>query len=329
MVRSEILRMLLDGEDFISGQNICSNLGVSRTAVWKAIESLRSEGFEIESKTNQGYRLTNVPDMLIPDTILPHISTKKLCKEIICLDKVESTNTYLKTLAAQGADEGTVVIADCQTAGRGRMGRSFLSPSGKGIYLSILMRPDFPPSKLLALTSIAAVAICEALEEVADIKTGIKWVNDIIAGEKKVCGILTEMSVLSESGQIDYVVVGAGVNVHQVRDDFPDEVLQKATSLAMLGHEGISRPKLAAAIINSLDRMYDRLPDPGEKFWENYRERSITVGRQIKVLKGENEVDAFAQDVIDGGNLLVRYPDGKRETLGYGEVSIRGKYGYV
>lgn len=266
---------------------------------------------------------------ILPETISPHISAGKLGKRIICLESVSSTNDYLKTLAAEGAIEGTVVVANHQTAGRGRMGRSFVSPPGKGIYLSVLLRPEYAPNEIIGLTSMAAVAICEAIEAVSSIKTGIKWVNDIVAEEKKICGILTEMSLTGESGQVQYIVIGAGVNVLQSNEDFPDEVLRKATSLLMLGSENVSRPLLAAEIVNSLDCIYKSLPEPKEGFWEKYRSRSITIGRKVKVLRGGGEIDGFAEDIDSDGGLIVRYHDGKRETLGFGEVSVRGKDGYV
>lgn len=275
---------------------------------------------------------------ILPETISPHVSAKKLGGKIICLESIDSTNNYLKTMAAEGAAEGTVIVANHQTAGRGRMGRSFVSPPGKGVYLSILLRPEYAPNQIISLTSMAAIAICEAIEAVSNIKTGIKWVNDIVAGEKKICGILTEMSLAGESGQVRYVVIGAGVNVLHSKEDFPDEVLRKATSLSMLGAENISRPRLAAEMINSLDRMYELLPDTkaeaeeeGTKaeFREKYRRRSTTIGRNIKVLREGGEIDAFAEDIDADGRLIVHYPDGRREALGFGEISVRGKYGYI
>lgn len=335
MQQTEILKTLMGENGYVSGQDMCSTLGVSRTSVWKAIENLREMGFDIESRTNMGYRLKTMPDLLLPETICPHIRAKRLGKKIICLETVDSTNNYLKTLAADGAEEGTVVIADHQSTGRGRMGRSFLSPPGKGVYLSVLLRPDYSPKEIVSLTSMAAVAICEAIETVSDVETGIKWVNDIIAGEKKVAGILTEMSIVGESGQIEYAIIGVGVNVHEKRDDFPDEVLYKATSLSMLGAENVARFHLAAEMINSLDCMYESLlssktnPETNYDFWEKYRSRSTTIGRNVKIIRGERELDALAEDIDTDGGLIVRYPDGNRETLGFGEISVRGKYGYV
>lgn len=329
ILKTNVLRILLDSDSYVSGQKMCSDFGVTRSAVWKAIESLRGEGFSIESRTNQGYKLKSIPDVLTEETIRPYVSVDKLGREIICLNNVDSTNNYLKKLAAEGAPEGIVVIADCQVSGRGRIGRSFWSPPGKGVYLSVLLRPKFEPSQLIGITSMTAIAICEAIEAASGIEAGIKWVNDIIAGEKKICGILTEMSIESESGQVQYMVVGMGVNVHHSREDFPDEVLGKATSLAMLGADGVSRPRLAAEMINSMNNIFDTLPNPGEKLWEKYRQRSVTIGRQVKIIKGDTERDAFAEDIKAGGELIVRYPDGTRSTLTHGEVSVRGKYGYV
>lgn len=329
MLKDEILKKLIDIDGYISGQDISQALGVSRTSVWKSIESLRSAGFTIDSKTNLGYCLRNLPDMLIPETITPHIKTTKLGSEIICLDCVDSTNNHLKNLASSGAKEGTVVISNSQSGGRGRLGRSFISPPGKGIYLSVLLRPPYSPAQLTSLTCFAAVAVCEAIEAVSDVKPGIKWVNDILVGDRKICGILTEMSMESESGQIQYIVIGVGVNVLQNADDFPGDVSYKASSLSMLGCPGVSRSKLAAEMINALDRMYDSLPNPDEKLWQKYREKSMTIGRDIRVISSRGTRDAFAEDIDPDGGLIVRYTDGSRETLSYGEISVRGRNGYV
>lgn len=329
MLKDEILKKLIDIDGYISGQDISQALGVSRTAVWKSIEALRGAGFTIDSKTNLGYCLRNLPDILIPETISPHIKAKKLGSEIICLDCVDSTNNYLKNLAASGAKEGTVVISDSQSGGRGRLGRSFISPPGKGIYLSVLLRPPYSPSELTSLTCFAAVAVCEAIEAVSDLNPGIKWVNDIVVGNRKICGILTEMSMESESGRIQYIVIGAGVNVLQNANDFPEDVSEKASSLSMLGCPDVSRSKLSAEMINALDRIYDSLPNPDEKLWQKYREKSMTIGQDIRVIGSGNTRNAFAEGIDPDGGLIVRYTDGSRETLSYGEVSVRGQNSYV
>lgn len=328
MIKNEVLQTLIDSDDYVSGQTICDSLGVSRTAVWKAIESLREEGFNILSKTNQGYKLVDTPNILIEELILPYLKTQKLGRKIICLETVDSTNNYLKSLASEGALEGTVVISEEQTSGKGRLGRAFESPKGKGLYMSVLLRPDFHPSQLASLTSVIAMAVSKAIEKISGIETKIKWVNDIIAHEKKICGILTEMSVIGENSEVDYVVVGMGVNVSQNIDDFSDEILPKASSLSLLG-SNVSRANLAAEMLNTLDEYLRLIPSPGKEFWDEYRERSITLGRQIKVKTRDELKDAFAQDIDENGALIIRFPDGTHDTISYGEVSIRGKYGYV
>lgn len=329
MLKNEVLKKLIAEDGYISGQEISSCLGVSRTSVWKSIEALRKDGFIIDSRTHMGYCLKNSSDILLPATIRPYVQAQRLGREIFCVEKVDSTNNYLKNLAASGAKDGTVVISDSQTGGRGRFGRAFSSPPGKGVYLSVLLRPPYSPGELEGLTCYTAVAICEAIEAASGISPAIKWVNDIIFDGKKICGILTEMALESESGQIQYIVIGAGVNVLNTPEDFPDEVAGKAASLAMLGSPGTSRPRLAAEMINSLDRMYNTLPNPGEAFWEKYRERSVTLGHNIRIVSGQNTREAFAQDIDPTGGLIVRYPDGSRETLSYGEISVRGVDGYI
>ncbi|MCL2569091.1 MAG: biotin--[acetyl-CoA-carboxylase] ligase [Oscillospiraceae bacterium] len=330
MSKEAILRLLVETDDYVSGEGMSEALGVSRAAIWKSIRALREAGYEIEARTNRGYRLLVSPDTPLPEAIRPLCASEDLCREIIYLDAVDSTNTYLKREAASGAPHGTVAIAGEQTGGRGRMGRPFISHSGKGLFFSILLRPEAVlPASITSLTAFAAVAVCEAIEAVAPIKPKVKWVNDILVGDRKLVGILSEMSMLGESGQVDYVVIGVGVNVHYQAEDFPEEIRDRATSLAILTDTPQSRAKLAAALIDAFSRMYKVCQTEPETYVDRYRARSATVGREILVLRGEESLPALATGIAPDCGLIVRYPDGGEETLFYGETSIRTERGYV
>ena len=236
-------------EEFVSGQELSQQLGISRAAVWKAIEGLRRDGYTIEGRTGLGYRLAFTPDVLVEREIRWHLGRD--CPDLRCLKEVDSTNSYLKREALLGASHRTVATANCQTAGRGRMTRKFVSPPDRGVYLSVLFRPEVPPEALLGASGMAAAAVCNAVERTAGIRPGIKWPNDLVLHGKKLCGILTELSIEGETGMVETLVIGAGVNVSHSREDFGPEVAEIATSLAMEGYT-VSRPALAAGCETAL-----------------------------------------------------------------------------
>jgi len=329
MSKEAVLKLLAGAETYVSGEGMSERLGVSRAAVWKSIRALREAGYEIEAKTNRGYRLLGAPDTPLPEAIRPLLTSGDFCREIVYLDEVDSTNSYLKRQAASGAVHGTVAIAGAQTGGRGRLGRSFVSLPGKGLFFSLLLRPEGAPQSITTLTAFAAVAVCEAIAAVASVEPRIKWVNDILVGDRKLVGILSEMSMVGEMGQVEYVVIGVGVNVHYQAEDFPEELRDKATSLALLMDEPVSRVRLAAAMIDAFARMYEACGTKGEDYVNRYRDLSATVGREILVLRGEESRPAFAEGISADCGLMVRYPDGAGETLYYGETSIRGVKGYI
>lgn len=329
MLREAVLRLLIEASDYVSGEGMSEALGVSRAAVWKSISTLREQGYEIEAKTNRGYRLLTSPDTPRAEAVLPLLKSGDFCREIIYLDEVDSTNSYLKQLAAGGAPHGTVVIANAQTGGRGRMGRAFVSDAGKGLFLSTLLRPSGEALRnVTTLTSLTAVCVCEAIRSLTGVEPSIKWVNDILVDERKLCGILLEMSMVAELGQVEYVVVGVGINVHYQAEGFPPELRDRVTSLSMLCEEPVSRAKLAAELIDRLGQMASSLADPAP-YVARYRALSATVGREILVLRGDESRPAFAEAIGDDCGLHIRYPDGEREVLYYGETSIRGTNGYV
>ncbi len=309
--------------DYLSGEELSNTLDVSRTSVWKAIKTLREEGHNIEAVTNKGY-------MLIPDT---RLITETGVREglgnlyrnntVYVFDSIDSTNAYAKKLALEGAADGTIVIARQQTAGRGRLGRSFYSPR-EGIYISILIKPDFDVSKSVLITSAAAVAVAQAIEEVAGHNALIKWVNDVYIGDKKVCGILTEGITDFETGRIDSLIIGIGINTST--KGFPAELLPTVGAV-----EGdYSAATLAGSVIShTLDYAHNI---EAREFMKIYREKSLLTGKTVTAYKGrykinpEDEVPGVTAQVLgidDDGGLQVVYEDGTMETLTTGEVTIR------
>lgn len=245
-------------------------------------------------------------------------------RSLICLEEVDSTNTYAKILARSGAEDGTVVIADGQTAGRGRRERSFQSPRGKGLYLTALLRPCLPPERLMAVTALAGVAVCQAVEETCGLRPGLKWPNDPVLGGKKLCGILTELTGDGE------VVLGIGVNVSQTEADFSPEVAALATSLEQELGRPVSRAALAAALIGALDRMYSALRAGAlGPYLAAYRRDCVNLNKQVQLLERDGRETVTAIGIDETFGLVVRAEDGTVRTVRSGEVSVRGMYGYV
>ena len=321
MTRDEVLDFLWkNADDYVSGEELARRLSLSRTAVWKAIGQLRDEGYEIESQPKRGYRLRSVSDVLSAEGIRRHLRHKELQLQVY--KTISSTNTVLKGLAAEGAGEGLALIAEEQTAGRGRMGRSFYSPPESGLYLSLLLRPEMQAVDAVRLTACAAVAVAEAIEALSGREAQIKWVNDIFVGGRKVCGILTEASVDCESGMMHYVIVGIGVNTHVPDGNFPEEL--RGIAGAAFGSEPVPelRCRLAAEI---LDRLSDYAANPAAPaVFEGYRRRSLVLGREISILSpGRDPEPAVAVDLGEDYSLLVRLPDGSTRRLNSGEVSVK------
>ena len=264
------------------------------------------------------------------ETVLSHVSADYPWKDRFhWLEETGSTNDDLKALAKQGAPHGTVLIADRQSGGHGRMGRSFHSPGGVGIYFSILLRPQCGPGELMHLTCATAVAMCDAVEAATGFRPGIKWTNDLVSGKRKLGGILTELG-LSAKGTVDYAIIGIGINCCQQRSDFPEEIRSIAASLSMVtGHE-IDRAQVAASMMEALHRMDSILLSQKQSILEQYRKDCITIGQEISLLRvGEPVRHGRAVDMDDEGALMVEFTDGHRETVNSGEVSVRGMYGYL
>ena len=263
------------------------------------------------------------------DQILSRLSPEYPWKDrLVWLDEVGSTNDFLKALAAEGAPEGTAVIADHQTGGHGRRGRSFLSPRGVGIYLSLLLRPNCPPAQLMHLTCATGVAMCGAVEKSAGFRPGIKWTNDLVYGKRKLGGILTELR-LDRNGLVESAIVGIGINCLQKQQDFSPEIRDIAGSLSMVTGQDVDRSRVAAAELEALCAMGASLLTGKGAMMDQYRRDCITIGQEISLVRGDEIRHGKALDVDADGALLVCFPDGHTEAVNSGEVSVRGMYGYV
>ena len=306
--------------DYISGGQLADNLGVSRNSVWKAIKALEKSGYEINAIPNKGYCLAEKNDILSSYSIKQHLKNPHL--DISVFSSVTSTNTILKEMAEQGAKEGTVIIAEEQTAGRGRTGKQFYSPKGTGIYISILLRPDIPAEESLFLTTSAAVATARAIEDVSDKRALIKWVNDIYLEDKKTCGILTEGAFNVETGKLDYAIVGIGINVCIPDGGFPDNIKDIATAIFDKQTDSIN--KRSILIANLLDYFMEYYKDfKSKSYVKEYIERSMIIGKTITVIEGSKTSVAKAIDIDKNCRLKVQFEDGTTKWLSSGEVSTK------
>lgn len=328
-MKTEILRLLKTSQDFISGQQLCEQFQVSRTAVWKVIDQLKKEGYEIEAVRNKGYRLIDSSDVLSKAEIESQITTKWAGKKVVYYDETDSTNTRAKELGDAGdkKDHGTLFVADRQIAGKGRRGRAWESPSGSSIYMTLLLHPDILPSKASELTLIMALAVEEGIEKVTGMRPGIKWPNDIILSGKKTCGILTEMS--AEIDYINYVVIGVGINVNQ--NTFAEDIKDVATSLKIEKGSSVRRAPLVAAVMESFEKYYEIFMQTEDLTGviDRYNELLLNCGEKVRVLEPGHEYEAMALGINETGELIVRLPDGEEKEVYAGEVSVRGVYGYV
>lgn len=328
-MKEEIINLLKENEDnFISGEKISEKLGISRAAVWKHIKSIKEDGYEIESVSRKGYKLISSPDLLTFEEVNPYLNTNYIGKDIRYYNTIDSTNTKAKELGTAGAKEGTVVISEEQTGGRGRLGRQWVSPKFKGIWMSIILKPDIEPMEASKITQIGAAAVCMSINELG-LKATIKWPNDIVLNGKKVCGILTEMS--GELNKINYIVMGIGINVNIESEDFPGDIKDIATSIKIEAGEKIKRKELVASIFNNFEQLYDEFINSGtiKKSINICRENSALIGNDVKIIKRNEEVFAKAIGLTEDGELIVEYNDGKVDKIVSGEVSVRGMYGYV
>lgn len=319
-VKDNVLKELEENKgNYISGGELASILGVSRNAIWKAIRILKKNGYQIDAVPNKGYCLAIQNDILSSQSIQQYLNYDL---DLHIQKTVSSTNTVLKKKAENGAPHGTVLISEEQTSGRGRMGKKFYSPSGTGIYLSILLKPDIPANEALFLTTSAAVAVSKAIEDVSDKKADIKWVNDIYIDNKKVCGILTEASFNMESGKLDYAVVGIGINVCFPENGFPEEIDSIATAIFNHNNDSINkRSILIAHLLNYFMEYYNNFKS--KSYVEEYISRSMLIGKEITVIDGSKTQDALALEIDNECRLKVRLDSGVEKWLNSGDVSIK------
>ncbi len=329
MRKDEILRILRESGGYVSGEEISNQMGVSRTAIWKQICDLRDEGYDISAVSKRGYVLKSEPDIMTKEAVLSQIATETFGRNMEYFDEIDSTNNYCKQQAEMGAEHGFLVVADRQVSGRGRRGRVWETPSGISIAMSLLLRPDIATECASMITLVAALSVAHAIRNVSGLDAKIKWPNDIVINGKKVCGILTEMSV--EFSAINYVVVGIGINVNNA--SFPEELADMATSIYLEKHEMVSRSKLIAEILINFERYYRIFLETQDMsgLKDVYEERLVNKDERVRVMSANGRVDdeGTALGIDDIGRLVIKSDDGRQKNIMAGEVSVRGLYGYV
>lgn len=326
-MKEEILRLLRSADGYISGQELCNRFGVSRTAVWKAINQLKEAGYEIEAQQNKGYRLMAAPDLMTEAEIKSLLHTEWVAKEVLYFDTIDSTNTKAQELAEKGYPSGTLVVADKQESGKGRRGRSWVSPSGTGIFMTLMIKPDINPNNASMLTLVAALAVAKAITSVTGEEAMIKWPNDIVVNGKKVCGILTEMN--AQFDYINHIVVGIGINVHN--ESFPEEISQMASSLMIeAGGKRFHRAQIIAETMSYFEQYYDTFLKTQDlsALVREYDKLLVNRNKSVRVLDPKEPFDGKAMGITPKGELVVDTWE-SRKLVSSGEVSVRGIYGYV
>lgn len=322
-VKDKVLAFLENNKGLaVSGEELAGNLGVTRNSVWKAIKSLKAEGYVIEGVTNRGYTLIDSKDILSAQSIRKYVKKAQDC-QIIIMSTVDSTNNEAKSLAAKGAGEWTVVISEEQTAGKGRLGKSFSSPGKTGIYMSVVLRPVFSAADSLAITTAAAVAVSGAVEDVSKRETQIKWVNDVFIDGLKICGILTEASMSFESGGLEYAVLGIGINVKRPEGGFPPELEGIAGTVYETECGDETRSRIIAGVLDRFYEYYVNLPDKG--FLGEYRKRSMLTGKTIEFTAGGEPGSGVVVDIDENAGLVVRLASGELKTFTSGEITLKKK----
>lgn len=326
-MKEEILRLLRSADGYISGQELCNRFGVSRTAVWKAINQLKEAGYEIEAQQNKGYKLMAAPDLMTEAEIKSLMHTEWVAKEVLYFDTIDSTNTKAQELAEKGYQSGTLVVADKQESGKGRRGRSWVSPSGTGIFMTLMIKPDINPNNASMLTLVAALAVAKAITSVTGEEALIKWPNDIVVNGKKVCGILTEMN--AQFDYINHIVVGIGINVHN--ESFPEEISQMASSLMIeAGGKRFHRAQIIAETMSYFEQYYDTFLKTQDlsALVREYDKLLVNRNKSVRVLDPKEPFDGKAMGITPKGELIVDTWE-SRKLVSSGEVSVRGIYGYV
>ena len=323
LLKEAILGLLKHNRpEYLSGEDICKSLNVTRTAVWKHIQTLREEGYVIDARSRTGYRLTGIPDRLLPAEIRDGLSTRVMGREIDYSAETASTNEVAKEGASKGAEEGLLVVTEEQTGGKGRLGRQWHAPRYKGIYFSLLLYPPVNPSRASQLTMLAAVSLASAIRSETGVEAGIKWPNDLLVRGRKICGILAELS--AEVNRIGHLVIGMGINANQDPGDFPEELQDKATSLKLESGRAVPRVRLLQASLESFEHWYGVWLEQGfEPVLAVWKQMSVSLNCPVRIHTLDKSWDGWAEDVDSDGALLLRRPDGSLQRLVSGEVSLR------
>lgn len=319
---ARILSALRANPDGVSGAELAEQLGISRAAVWSRIEELRKVGYDIEAGPHSGYRIAGEPDALLADDLFSRLGkTKIIGRDIRVFEQTTSTNDVIEKLARDGVREGVVVFAESQTKGRGRLGRKWISPERKGLWFSVLLRPDLRPQETTQLTVAAATALRRAIKAETGLKPEIKWPNDVLIGGKKVAGILTELS--AELDKVRHVILGIGVDVNLGAGELPAELKKTATSLKIESGETLSRAELAVAVLRELDEDYSRIC--ARKFGalaDEWERNCTTIGKDVTVQIGDRKIRGRAESLDDAGALLLRTEHGRLEPITGGDVTL-------
>ena len=326
-MKEEILKMLRETDGYISGQELCNKFGVSRTAIWKVMKQLKEAGYNIEAQQNKGYHIVSAPDVMDAAELKSIWKPKWVGCEILYFDSIDSTNTKAQELAEKGYPSGTLVVADKQIAGKGRRGRNWESPSGCGIFMTLMLKPDINPNNASMLTLVSALAVAKALADITGKDAKIKWPNDIVIDGRKVCGILTEMS--AQFDYINNIVIGIGINVNN--NSFPEEISATASSLRLLsGGKKYRRAEIIEKIMEYFEKYYSIFLETEDlsALVNEYDAMLVNMKKQVKVLDPKEPFEGKAMGITKNGELIVDTWE-SRKLVSSGEVSVRGIYGYV
>ena len=325
-MRTELLTALKEADDYLSGQELCEKFGVSRTAIWKAVNQLKQAGYEIEAIQNKGYKIISTPDRLSESELNSIRKTAWAGREIFYFPSIDSTNAKAKQLAEEGHASGTLVVAEKQSAGRGRRGRNWESPAGNGIFMTLMIKPEINPNNASMLTLVTALAVSKAITNQTGRPAGIKWPNDIVMNGKKICGILTEMS--AQFDYVNHIVIGVGINVHN--ETFPEEISQMATSIFLETGEHLNRAKLIEEVLEQFESYYDIYLQTEDLsgLVKEYNAHLVNMHQNVRVLDPKEPFEGKAMGITPKGELIVDTWE-SRKLVSSGEVSVRGIYGYV
>ncbi len=320
-IEESILRLFLQQPDQpFSGESLAQSLGLSRTAIWNHIKSLRELGYQIEARPHVGYLLAETPDRFIADEIYARLKTEVIGQNVLSFEAVDSTNDVASSMAEEGSREGTLILAETQRKGRGRLGREWISPKQTGLWSSLILRPEVHPSKVASLTLMAALSMMKAIEKTTGLKAEIKWPNDLYLNGKKVCGILSEMR--SEPDQIRYIILGLGVNINLEQDELPKEIEASATSLLIETGKYVSRMDLLCHYLEAFEVYYQNFPNDLGLLLEEVKKNCLTLGKQVSVVVGDQTVTGQAVELDETGALVLEKKDGTTEKIYSGDLSV-------